>query len=134
MIGTKLFRYVLTGGTAAIVDVGGFALLGLTALPLAVSSVLSFCAAVVVNYSLSSRFVFLRPLSFAGFGLFFAAAVGGMAINVSITLIGSLWLESPPVVAKVVGCGVAFLLNFWVNLRVVFRPAAASAGHQQPRL
>ena len=130
MINTKLFRYVLTGGTATLVDVGLFALLQATNLHLAPASVLSFCGAVVVNYLLSSRFVFHRSASLAGFGLFFVAALGGMAVNTAITLIGSLYLGMPPVLAKILGCGVAFLLNFWVNLRLVFRAPAARADHR----
>jgi len=129
VISTKLFRYVLTGGTAAIVDVGGFALLGFTPLPLAVSSVLSFCAAALVNYLLSSRFVFQRPASLRGFGWFFVAAIGGMLINISVTLVGSLYLGIPPVLAKILGCGIAFILNFWINLYLVFRTPAARADH-----
>jgi len=34
----KLFRYFLTAGAAAIVDVGGFAILCLTPIPIAVSA------------------------------------------------------------------------------------------------
>jgi putative flippase GtrA len=56
-----------------------------------------------------------------GFGLFFATAVGGLAVNVSITVAGSLYLGIAPVLAKMVGVGTAFLVNFWLNLRVVFR-------------
>ena len=56
-----------------------------------------------------------------GFGLFFVAAVGGLLVNVSVTVVGSLYLGIAPVFAKIVGIGTAFLLNFWVNLRIVFR-------------
>jgi putative flippase GtrA len=117
----KLFRYFFTAGTAAVVDVGGFGLLCLTPVPIAVSAVTSFCSATVVNFLLTSRYVFNRAPSMRGFGLFFVAAVGGLIVNVSVTLIGSLYLGMPPVLAKLVGVGTAFLLNFWLNLRIVFR-------------
>jgi putative flippase GtrA len=117
----KLFRYFLTAGTAAIVDVGGFALLCSTPIPIAVSAVTSFCLATVVNYLLSSRFAFNQSPTLRGFGLFFVAAVGGLMVNVSVTLVGSLYLGIAPVLAKIVGVGTAFLLNFWLNLRMVFR-------------
>jgi putative flippase GtrA len=120
----KLLRYFLTAGTAAIVDVGGFALLCLTPMPLAVSAVMSFSLATVVNYLLTSRFVFKDAPTIRGYGLFFLAAVGGLIVNVSMTLVGSLYLGVPPVLAKVIGVGIAFLVNFWLNLRVVFRKPA----------
>ena len=121
----KLVRYFFTAGTAAIVDVGGFALLCLTPLPIAVSAVASFCAATVVNYLLTSRYVFHRAATLRGFGWFFVAAVGGLIVNVSVTLVGSLYLGIAPVLAKLVGVGTAFLVNFWLNLRIVFRTPSA---------
>jgi len=113
-------RYFFTAGAAAIVDVGGFAIL-CAIFPIAVSAVTSFCAATIVNYLLSSRFAFHRMPSLRGFGLFFVAAVGGLLVNVSVTVIGSLCVGIAPVLAKIVGVGIAFLFNFWLNLRVVFR-------------
>lgn len=125
----KLLRYFFTAGTAAIVDVGGFALLCFTPIPIAASAVASFCLATVVNYVLTSRCVFNRAPSVRGFGLFFVAAVGGLMVNVSVTLVGSLYLGIAPVLAKIVGVGTAFLLNFWLNLRIVFR--TSSVGRNQ---
>lgn len=120
----KLVRYFFTAGAAAVVDIGGFALLCLTPLPVAVSAVTSFCAATVVNYLLSSRYAFHRAPSLRGFGLFFAAAVGGLVVNVSVTLLGTVCLGIAPVLSKVIGVGMAFLVNFWLNLRIVFAPRA----------
>jgi putative flippase GtrA len=120
----KLLRYFFTAGAAAIVDVGGFAALCLTPIPITVSAVTSFCLATVVNYLLTSRYVFYRVATLRGFGLFFLAALGGLAVNVSVTLAGSLWLGIAPVLAKIAGVGTAFLLNFWLNLRIVFRTPA----------
>jgi putative flippase GtrA len=117
----KLVRYFFTAGMAAIVDVGGFALLRSTPIPIAVAAVTSFCVAAIVNYLLSSRYAFNQAPTLRGFGLFFVAAIGGLTVNVSVTLIGSMYLGILPVLAKTVGVGAAFLLNFWLNLRIVFR-------------
>src|ERR1700730_11471643 len=125
----KLFRYFFTAGTAAIVDVGGFAILCFIPIPIAASAVTSFCLATVVNFLLSSRCVFNQAPTMRGFGLFFVAAVGGLMVDVSVTLVGSLYLGIAPVLAKIVGVGTAFLLNFWLNLRIVFR--APSVGRNQ---
>lgn len=121
----KLLRYFFTAGAAAVVDVGGFAVLCWSSIPIAVSASTSFCLATVVNYLLTSRCVFNQMPTMQGYGVFFAAAVGGLLVNVSVTLVGSLYLGIAPVLAKIVGVGTAFLLNFWLNLRVVFRTRAA---------
>jgi putative flippase GtrA len=123
MTGTqgKLLRYFFTAGVAAIVDVGGFAALRFTPIPLAICAVVSFCVATVVNYLLTSRYVFHRAPTLRGYGLFFAGALGGLLVNVALTTAGSLYLGIAPVLAKVLGVGAAFLVNFWLNLRVVFR-------------
>ncbi len=121
----KLARYFLTAGAAAIVDVGGFAILCSLRLPIAASALASFCLATIVNYLLTSRFVFNRIATIRGFGVFFIAAVGGLTVNVSVTLIGNMYLGVAPVLAKVIGVGTAFFVNFWLNLRVVFRTPTA---------
>ncbi len=117
----KLLLYFFTAGAAAVVDVGGFAVLCSTAMPIAVAAVTSFCLATVVNYLLTSRWVFERAPTLQGYGLFFVAAVGGLLVNVSVTLVGSLYLGVAPLLAKIVGVGAAFLVNFWLNSRIVFR-------------
>jgi putative flippase GtrA len=118
---TKLFRYFLTAGTAAVVDVGGFAILCFFPIPIAVSATTSFCISTVVNFFLTSRCVFNQRPTIRGYGVFFLAAVVGMMVNVSVTLVGSLCLGIAPLIAKILGVGTAFLINFWLNLRIVFR-------------
>jgi putative flippase GtrA len=118
----KLLGYGVTGGIAAIVDAGGFALLLRAGLGVAAAGTASFCAAAIVNYALSSRFVFAGRATAQGFALFFVVALIGLAVNLGITLAGVYWLDLPPLLAKIAGIGVAFLVNFALNLRVVFRP------------
>ena len=120
---SKLLPYAMTGGTAAVIDAGGFALLVNAKLGVAVAGILSFCAAAVVNYLLTSRFVFSHEASLRGFTLFFSAALIGLSINVGLTLLGFYVLGLEPLVAKLIGIGTAFFVNFLINLRVVFRPA-----------
>ena len=123
---TKLVRYGVTGGVAAVVDAGGFALLLEAGLAVAAAGTLSFCIAALVNYGLSSRFVFSRSATAQGFALFFTAALIGLSVNLGVTLLGVYWGGLPPIVAKIVGIGTAFLVNFALNLLVVFRPSAAA--------
>jgi len=122
---SKLVRYGVTGGIAAIVDAGGFALLLGAGLAVAAAGTLSFCIAALVNYGLSSRFVFARGATAQGFALFFVAALIGLSVNLGITLAGVYLAGLPPIVAKIAGIGTAFLVNFALNLLVVFRPSGA---------
>lgn len=120
---SKLLPYAMTGGLAAIVDAGGFALLVIAGFGVAAAGVLSFCTAAIVNYVLTSKLVFGRERSVRGFALFLSAALVGLSINVGLTLIGFYVLGLTPLIAKIVGIGTAFFVNFLINLRFVFRPA-----------
>lgn len=116
----KLLQYGVTGGIAAVVDAGGFMLLVNAKLSIAVASCLSFCVAALVNYSLTSRFVFNREASFRGLAAFTAAALIGLTVNIGVTLLAVFTAGLPPLAAKLTGIGTAFMVNFLINLRVVF--------------
>jgi len=55
---SKFLRYMVTGGIAAVVDAGGFALLINVKVSIATAGVVSFLAAAFANYRLTSHFVF----------------------------------------------------------------------------
>ena len=88
----KLVRYGMTGGIAAIVDAGGFALLVGAGLGIAASGTTSFCVAALVNYFLSSRFVFGQGRTATGFAFFFAIVFFGFVFFFGV--INHLLLES----------------------------------------
>ncbi len=113
-------RYLLTGGAAAIVDVGGFALLNSSGTGVAEAAILSFLVALIVNYCLSARFAFGRDVSLGRFLLFAGFAGGGLLINVSVTL-GTYAIIDNAVLSKIMGVGIAFLFNFIINAFLVFR-------------
>jgi putative flippase GtrA len=115
--------YLFTGGAAAIVDVGGFWGLHAAGLAIAPAAILSFCLAAVVNYLLTSRFVFSQRAGLRRFALFFAFALVGLTINASVTTAVAL-LGVFPVLAKVAGVAVAFVANFLMNALIVFRTKA----------
>ncbi len=120
----QLAGYGVTGGIAAIVDVGMFWLL-LPHAAMPVAAVLSFTVALAVNYRLTATWVFRRdwrdPAQALRFVLF---AMVGMAVNVGVTAAVAAWLAaSEPreaILAKVAGIGVAFVANFAMNARWVF--------------
>jgi putative flippase GtrA len=119
----KFARYFVTGGVAAIVDAGGFALLhnfgGLATPP---AAVVSYAVATIVNFQLTARFVFAQKASGRGYLVFLSAALVGMMVNVGVTVCTERLFGLPPVVDKIIGIATAFSINFMLNLMVVFRP------------
>ena len=55
---SRLVRYGMTGGSAAVVDLGLFSLLCPALLRVAAAAPLSFVCAAIVNYGLTTIFVF----------------------------------------------------------------------------
>lgn len=120
LLGQRLLRYVLTGGTAALVDLGGFALLLHLSVPLALAGTASFGVALLVNYALTARFVFQVRPGLQRLPVFALGALMGLCINMGVTL-GLSGLGLVPLLAKCAGIGTAFLFNFGINALVVFR-------------
>tara|TARA_R110002020_G_scaffold47754_13_gene136250 strand:+ start:2505 stop:2864 length:360 start_codon:yes stop_codon:yes gene_type:complete len=116
-----MMRYAGTAGVAAIVDIGGFALLLPSGIPLPAAAALSFLAATVVNYLLTARWVFYAPATMRGYGRFLLAASLGLLLNVGATTLGAHLLGWPAIPSKVVGVGIAFFANFALNAGFVFR-------------
>jgi putative flippase GtrA len=138
----RMFRYLFAGGAAAVVDLSIFTVLHVAvglAVPVAATG--SFCFAAVVNYVISSLFVFRHPLALRQLVVFVAVATLGMVINVAVTTgvnamgvfgvildqladrIGRPGLFAPYVAVPAKVCGIlsAFLLNFYLNNTFVFR-------------
>jgi putative flippase GtrA len=125
-------RYVVTGGTAAVVDLGVFYALVKSGVPVVLAAALSFPAAVGVNYCASALYVFSKALTLRGFAAFFAAALYGLSINVLITYLANSYFSFPPIAAKTAGIGGAFLMNFTINYYLVFS-ARPSRKQQRPK-
>lgn len=128
----RFFRYVLVGGAAAVIDLGGFVVLNGAGIPLAAAAAASFAIAAVFNFLLSSLIVFRTRPRWRQFLLFATFALIGLTVNTGTTLLAALWC--PDVLAKVVGIGTAFLANFWMNHTIVFGAAKGSSekGTERP--
>lgn len=120
----KLARYFFTGGLAAVVDLGGFVLLARVGWPVTLAAASSFLVAMLFHYVAASRIVFAQSLSGRRFIAFALASLVGLAVNTGVTSLAAYVLALPPVWAKVLGIGVAFAVNFSVNLLVTFRERA----------
>lgn len=117
---SRLLRYAVTGGSAAIVDVGGFALLAALRMPVVLAATCSFLAATVVNFLLSSRWVFYKRATVRRYGSFLSGSLFSLLVNVTVTSICDVYLEAPRGVSKIVAVGVTFLFSYWINARLVF--------------
>ena len=114
------FAYAVAGGVAALVDVSIFTILyHLIGVPI-VSAMISFGLAAIVNYLLSSFFVFKSARSLKSFMIFFQFALVGLSINTFVTLQFLFLIDLSPVKAKICGIGVAFVFNYVMNRLFVF--------------
>jgi len=118
---SKFSGYIVTGGIAAVVDLGGFRLLIASGFPLIASAILSWLTAAVVNYNLTSRFVFKQAPNRQRGLVFLLAAAVGLSVNAGMTTLCAQYFGAVPVLAKFIGIGTAFLFNFLLNVLVVFR-------------
>jgi putative flippase GtrA len=116
---SRLGRYALTGGAAAVADLGGFLLLAPHVAPVILAAALSFLIALTVNFALSTAFAFRAAPSWRRFGLFALAAGVGLGINAGVTA-GAAALGAPLALAKLIGIGTAFGFNFAANHHLVF--------------
>lgn len=115
----RFMRYLLVGGSAAFVDLGGFALLREADFDIPVAAAVSFVFAAVYNFTLSSAIVFQVDLTWRRFMMFLAFALLGLVVNTGVTSLVAVWLAD--MLAKITGIGVAFGMNFWMNNSLVFR-------------
>jgi putative flippase GtrA len=129
MMARKLVRYLFTGGAAAIVDIGGFGLLTSIHMPTIPAATTSFLAATLVNYLLTSRWVFHETPTLRRYAAFLAGTLVALVVNVALTSVGVMYVDLPWSAAKALAVGATFFLNFWINARIVFRrpPERSSA-------
>ncbi|MBB6226277.1 putative flippase GtrA [Polymorphobacter multimanifer] len=136
MTGSRLARqgsrYLLTGGTAAVVDIGLFWAFTTAGMAIVTAALLSFLIATVVNYRLTSRHVFATPASLRGYAKFLAAAGLGLVLNVALTGLLAANTAMPPLLAKIIAVGIAFVANFLMNALVVFHKPAAQPPSDRP--
>lgn len=120
----QLFRYLFVGGTAFVVDFG--LLWGLTEccnLHYLLAAALSFITGLIVNYTLSIRWVFCehllnsRVVEFLGF-----AVIGlvGLGLNEAIIWVATEWLHCHYIISKIISAAVVFFWNFLARKYLLF--------------
>ena len=126
-IPSQFARYLVTGGVAALVDLLGFLVLLGAGLPLVPAAALSFTAAILLNFALSSYVVFAVPMTRHRFVAYIGFAMAGLVINTTVTALAAGVVGLIPWAAKILGIGTAFVFNFLVNALIVFRTRARDA-------
>lgn len=121
-LASQALGYLMVGGLAAVVDIGLFHLLSQRLNGLLLPAIASFVVAAVVNYSLSSLWVYRRQWrSLRRATLFFMLACVGLCINAGATWWLGSTLPIAPTLAKIGGVATAFVANFLMNTFIVFR-------------
>lgn len=150
----ELFRFVIVGGVATIVDylisyfslnfifkeLGSFQIIGIVVnIPVVLSTTLGFSISLIINYLLSLFFVFktdvdkAKSRSFIGFIKFVVLAIGGLIINIIIKSIGDiisptegnlLWFT----VVFIIATGVVLVYNYLTRKFFIFNKNKADRG------
>jgi putative flippase GtrA len=128
----QMFRFGLVGLVNAGVDAAVFftavALLASFAPPLGDDAALiaantaSFAVAVTCSYVLNSLFTFRKrhtELGFRGYLLFAASQIAGFVAHTATLVIAAKYVPLP--LAKLLGIGVGFVVNFTLARVIVFR-------------
>jgi putative flippase GtrA len=121
---TQMWRFVVTGGLAAIVDFGLYVALLAHGLHVNVAKTISFVAGTATAYLINRRWTFQAPPSKARFIAVMALYALTYAVQVGINYVFYMaWDEKPwrVPVAFVIAQGTATVINFVVQRAVIFR-------------
>ncbi|NET33296.1 MAG: GtrA family protein [Cyanothece sp. SIO1E1] len=120
----QLWRYFIVGGTAAIVDIGTFAVFSRYFLiDYRIALALSFSLGVLTNFSICNIFVFKRQLSplWLVFTRHYLSSFYGLLSNeiIVILLVEFIHYENL-ILAKIFSTGITFINNFLIKKFYVY--------------
>ncbi len=121
---TQVWRFVVTGGLAAIVDFGLYVALLTAGLHVNLAKTLSFIAGTTTAYLINRRWTFQAPPSSARFVAVVVLYAVTFTAQVGINYIFYMQFEDKPwrvPVAFVIAQGTATVINFFVQRLVIFR-------------
>lgn len=121
---TQVWRFVVTGGLAAIVDFGLYVALLTAGLHVNLAKTLSFIAGTTTAYLINRRWTFQAPPSSARFVAVVVLYAVTFTAQVGINYIFYMQFEDKPwrvPVAFVIAQGTATVINFIVQRAVIFR-------------
>ena len=123
-LSTQAWRFLITGGFAAIVDFGLYVVLLEFGQHVNIAKTLSFIAGTITAYLINRRLTFQAPHSHARLIAVFALYALTFAVQVGINYFFYMQFESQPwrvPVAFVIAQGTATVINFIVQRSVIFR-------------
>jgi putative flippase GtrA len=121
---TQVWRFIVTGGFAAIVDFGLYVALLALGLHVNVAKTISFVAGTATAYLINRRWTFQAPPSKARFIAVMALYALTYAVQVGINYVFYMaWDEEPwrVPVAFIIAQGTATVINFVVQRAVIFQ-------------
>jgi putative flippase GtrA len=121
---TQAWRFLVTGGFAAIVDFGLYVALLETGLNVNVAKTISFIAGTTTAYLINRRWTFQAPHSTARLIAVIALYAVTYAVQVGINYLFYMQFENQSwrvPVAFVIAQGTATVINFIVQRAVIFR-------------
>ena len=123
-LGTQVWRFLVTGGLAAVVDFGLYLVFLELDLHVNLAKTLSFIAGTTTAYLINRRWTFQAPPSRARFLAVVALYAVTYTVQVGINyFFYTQWDEKPwrVPVAFVIAQGTATVINFIVQRAVIFR-------------